>query len=234
MRLVLTILFTSVLALVAVLYPPFNLWHSPLTIKYPYSSLPIWGLQEIYHDPIAHSATFSDHKDHVVDWSTPPPGFLFRIAEWIVNYVEVLLPARVVPAPLHLMALLQGPGQLQVLRTITLLGIPELLKDRVLSLRDLHALLLSPQHQATQEKTLREGIYLKNSNDTLPKFNDLPLAKLERLMSFALSIGYFEEVSYRGSHIYVHNHQSVILRSDHPNSQYSRQSMHRVCRRNSI
>jgi len=115
---------------------------------------------------------------------------------------------------------MQGPAQLQVLRALVLLGVPDVLADRVLSLKDLHAAVLA--NEAKQEPMLRAGLTLEAS-DSLPRFTDLPLGKLERLMSFAISIGYFDEVSYRGSHIYVHNDASVVLRKDHPNSQARRQ-----------
>jgi hypothetical protein len=128
----------------------------------------------------------------------------------------VQLPATVVPAPLHLLHLMQGPAQLQVLRTLTLLGVPDVLADRVLNLQDLHAAVIA--NAPKQEEMLRAGLVL-DADAPLPSIAQLPMSKLERLMSFALSIGYFDEVSYRGSHIYVHNALSVVLRKDHPNSQ---------------
>ena len=127
------------------------------------------------------------------------------------------LPSKLVPAPLHLVHLMQGPAQLQVLRTLVMLGVPDVLADKVLNLNDLHAALLA--NEAKQAPLMRAGLMLESADAPLPRFSELPLGKLERLMSFALSIGYFDEVSYRGSHIYVHNAQSVVLRKDHPNSQ---------------
>ncbi len=55
----------------------------------------------------------------------------------------------------------------------------------------------------------------------MPNFDTLPLGKLERPMCFALSMGFFEGLSYRGSRISVHNPQSGVLRTDHPNSSES-------------
>lgn len=202
-----------------ILYPPGDSYYSPLNIKYPYASLPTWGVQELYHDPNTYGSIFEGHKDRIVDWSIPTPNWVWVIGEKLMHFVEVTLPSRVVPPPAHLVHLLQGPAQIQLLRTIVLLGIPDLLADRVVSLRDMHRILKSAEHQTSQASILRSGLMSQDVDTPLPKFDTLPLSKLERLMSFALSIGYFEEVSYRGSHIYVHNAQSVILRTDHPNSQ---------------
>lgn len=166
-----------------------------------------------FSDAAARRAVSGAPFEHTAD-PDAVTGLCVRVC--LMCRIAVTLPAKIVPPPLHLVHLLQGPAQLQVLRTLVLLGVPDVLADKVLNLNDLHAALLA--NEAKQAPLLRAGLMLDASDAALPRFSELPLGKLERLMSFALSIGYFDEVSYRGSHIYVHNAQSVVLRKDHPNS----------------
>lgn len=200
--------------------PPCWLIPSPLSLHHPYCQLPRWHLQELYHTPSTNQVLFAGHKDPMRDWTPDPslPASLYRGLEALTEFVGVTLPAKVVPPPLHLVHLMQGPARLQVLRTLVLLGVPDVLADKVLSLRDLHAAVLANEHK--QLEVLRAGIVADADEDvtaSLPPFSSLPLGKLERLMNFALSLGFFDELSAQGSRIYVHNSLSVVLRSDHPN-----------------
>lgn len=201
--------------------PTAFLANQPLSLRPPYAHLTHERLHEMYADEATRAAVFGGHRDSFVDWTgasamTIPHWLYHLVVERGAQMVEIDAPARIIPPPLHLMHVMQGPARMQVLRAIVLLGIPNLLADRVLSLADLFTAVRANETQ--QAKTMREGLLLAK-DEPLPAFSSMPIGKLERLMHYALTFGYFAEVAYTGSHLYVHNAQSAILRDDHPNSQ---------------
>jgi len=195
-------------------HPP-SPFGSRLSIRHSHVHLPFWGVRQLYREN--YNAAFGQHRDDMTDWSDPPPSWAWNSLERLVEAVEVTIPAAIVPPPLHLLHLLQGPAQIQVLRVLALLGVADALANKVLTLEDLHAIITSKEHQARQTEALRAGASTDPSAP-VPSLSSLPISKLERLMTYAMTLGYFNEVGMGGSRLYVNSRLSAVLRKDHPNN----------------
>jgi len=203
-RLALATWLVVLLGGLALLYPPLEVLPvglrqsaSVLSLRNPFSQIDPAKLHTLYDSPKERERAFgvSSYRDAMFDWGKlSPPAWLYPYLERAVQFVEVGLPSLVVPAPMHLLHVIAGPSRAQVLRTVVLFGIPDLLADRVCSLRELHALLTDPAHAVRQEAALRSGMLPNERNELqLPSFARMPLGKLERLMQAALAFGYFTE-----------------------------------------
>jgi hypothetical protein len=197
--------------------PPVSFLGTRLSLLAPFvHQVDLTQLHQVYHERYEEVFAAGGQKDLLFDWTQPVPHWLYHLVERFAQWIEIDLPASILPAPLHLMHVMQGPARMQVMRAVVLLGVPDLLADRVLSLSDLYDSVRA--NAAGQAQTMREGLLLKEG-EPLPGLEHMPIGKLERLMHYALTFGYFSEVGYVGSHIYTNNAQSAVLRKDHPNSQ---------------